>query len=99
MPSPAERAGDLSAIARTIVDPLTGQPFLNNQIPASRISPATQKLLSLFPLPNQAGDVQNFHSVTTTTSDLDDINIARADFPELAWRHATGAEPLMHAHG
>lgn len=26
--------------------------------------------------------------------DLDDIGIARVDFPELAWRHATGAEPL-----
>jgi uncharacterized protein YjiS (DUF1127 family) len=26
--------------------------------------------------------------------DLDDINIARADSPELAWRHAIGAEPL-----
>ncbi len=31
--------------------------------------------------------------------DLDDINIARADFPELAWRHATGAEPLARLHG
>ena len=26
--------------------------------------------------------------------DLDDLGIARADFPQLAWRHATGAEPL-----
>lgn len=26
--------------------------------------------------------------------DLDDIGIARVDFPELAWRHAIGAEPL-----
>ena len=26
--------------------------------------------------------------------DLDDIGVARADFPELAWRHATGAVPL-----
>ena len=26
--------------------------------------------------------------------DLDNIGIARGDFPELAWRHATGAEPL-----
>ena len=26
--------------------------------------------------------------------DLDDLNIARVDFPELAWRHATGAVPL-----
>ena len=29
--------------------------------------------------------------------ELDDINIARVDFPELAWRHATGAEPLSPA--
>ena len=27
--------------------------------------------------------------------DLDDLNIARVDFPELAWRHATGAVPLQ----
>ena len=26
--------------------------------------------------------------------DLDDLGIARVDFPALAWRHATGAEPL-----
>ena len=26
--------------------------------------------------------------------DLDDLGIARSDFPALAWRHATGAEPL-----
>ena len=26
--------------------------------------------------------------------DLDDIDVAQVDFPELAWRHATGAEPL-----
>ncbi len=30
--------------------------------------------------------------------DLDDIDVARADFPELAWRHATGAEPLTRPH-
>ena len=29
--------------------------------------------------------------------DLDDLNLARADFPELAWRHATGAEPLARS--
>jgi uncharacterized protein YjiS (DUF1127 family) len=26
--------------------------------------------------------------------DLDDIGITRRDFPALAWRHVTGAEPL-----
>ena len=30
--------------------------------------------------------------------DLDDIDIARIDFPELAWRHATGAEPLQRPY-
>ena len=29
--------------------------------------------------------------------DLDDIGLARVDFPELAWRHATGAEPLIRS--
>jgi uncharacterized protein YjiS (DUF1127 family) len=29
--------------------------------------------------------------------DLDDLNLARVDFPELAWRHATGAEPLARS--
>ena len=30
--------------------------------------------------------------------DLDDIDLARIDFPELAWRHATGAAPLMRPY-
>jgi uncharacterized protein YjiS (DUF1127 family) len=31
--------------------------------------------------------------------DLDDIGVARGDFPALAWRHATGAEPLARPRG
>jgi uncharacterized protein YjiS (DUF1127 family) len=27
--------------------------------------------------------------------DLDDLDLARIDFPELAWRHATGAAPIL----
>jgi uncharacterized protein YjiS (DUF1127 family) len=30
--------------------------------------------------------------------DLEDIGIARVDFPELAWRHATGAAPRLRPH-
>ncbi len=30
--------------------------------------------------------------------DLDDLDIARVDFPELARRHAAGAEPLARLH-
>ena len=31
--------------------------------------------------------------------DLDDLGLARIDFPALAWRHATGAAPLARPHG
>ena len=30
--------------------------------------------------------------------DLDDLDLARIDFPELAWRHATGAEPVTRPY-
>ena len=30
--------------------------------------------------------------------DLDDLGLARIDFPELAWRHAIGAPPLMRPY-
>src|SRR5205085_7969850 len=51
VPTGAERAGDLSAIGRAVIDPATGQPFPNNQIPASRLDPAAQRLLGVMPLP------------------------------------------------
>src|SRR5439155_10291717 len=53
----------------------TDLPFAGSRIPASQLDPAAQHLLSLFPLPNQPGERQNFHFVTTTTSRLDDVNI------------------------
>jgi hypothetical protein len=74
VPTPAERGGDLSAVAKTLVDPVTGVPFLNNQLPGARLDPAAQKLLSLFPVPNEDGAL-NFHTVGTTTSQLDDVNV------------------------
>ena len=52
MPTAAERGGQL---AQTAIDPTTGAPFANNQIPASRIAPAARALLGLYPLPNFTG--------------------------------------------
>lgn len=52
VPTAAERNGDFSN-APTIKDPLTGQPFPNNIIPSSRVSPIAQAYLNLaIPLPN-----------------------------------------------
>ncbi len=50
--TPAQRRGDFSSLSRKLVDPLTKIPFLGNIIPAARINPATNKLLSLIPVSN-----------------------------------------------
>ena len=47
-----ERAG---RFAGTIRDPLTGQPFPNNTIPADRIDPVAARIMSMVPLPNATG--------------------------------------------
>ena len=52
VPTQAQRNGDYSALSTAIRDPNSGNPFPQNMIPASRIDPNGQKLLSVFPLPN-----------------------------------------------
>jgi outer membrane receptor protein involved in Fe transport len=73
--SEAQRAGNFGATA--IRDPLTGQPFPNNTIPANRISPAAARLLADFvPLPNSAG---NRYIVSPTIEDVRDQFGGRVD--------------------
>jgi outer membrane receptor protein involved in Fe transport len=48
----AERNGVFSGAIR---DPLTGQPFPNNTIPADRIDPVAARVMALVPLPNTTG--------------------------------------------
>ncbi len=54
VPLPAFRNGDFSGLKGAVVkNPFTGQPFPNNQIPSSLISPVSQKVQDYFyPLPN-----------------------------------------------
>ena len=49
VPTPAERGGVFSS---TIMDPMTGEPFPNNTIPANRIAPQSKLLGDLWPSPN-----------------------------------------------
>ena len=73
--SEAQRAGNFGATA--IRDPLTGQPFPNNTIPANRISPIASKLLTDFvPLPNSPG---NRYIISPTVNDVRDQFGARFD--------------------
>jgi hypothetical protein len=65
--SEPQRAGDFSALSTSIRDPLTGQPFPGNIIPATRIAPASAQLLRDFvPLPNSPG---NRYIVSPTIKD------------------------------
>ena len=52
VPTAAQRAGNLSGTS-VAMDPLTNQPFPNNQIPQTRLDPVMAKFLNqLVPLPN-----------------------------------------------
>ncbi len=54
VPTQAMRNGDFSGTTIVLRDPLTGQPFPGNVIPAARIDPAATNVLNFFyPLPNQ----------------------------------------------
>jgi hypothetical protein len=61
MPTEAERRGDFSqsyvygnpSQKVTIVDPITGQPFPNNIVPADRIDKNMQALMNMYPTPNR----------------------------------------------
>jgi hypothetical protein len=44
----------------TITDPLTGEPFQNNQVPTDRISPVLHTILSYYPAPNISQYGANF---------------------------------------
>jgi hypothetical protein len=64
--SAAERVGNFSDILpKTIKDPLTGQPFPGNIIPANRLSPQAQFLIPYMPEPNLIQGT-TFRSVSTS---------------------------------
>jgi hypothetical protein len=78
VPTAAERTGDLSVISTPIYDPFSGSsstglrtPLPNNQIPASRIDPISQKLLAYWPTPNQPGTGANFIVPVQLQNDYD----------------------------
>lgn len=53
VPTERQRRGDFSEFPSVVIrDPLTGQPFPGNVIPADRIDANARALLSVFPLPN-----------------------------------------------
>lgn len=70
VPTQAFRNGDFSAWPQQLYDPatterlpdgtITRQPFPGNQIPANRIDPTSRRILELVPLPDLAGNFNNY---------------------------------------
>jgi len=77
----AQRAGDFSGTGTTIYDPSTGNangtgrtPFLNNQIPMSRIDPAAATMAALLPQPNQSVFPNNYLATGTYSLTRDNVD-------------------------
>ncbi len=82
VPTQAERNGDFSGLTTAsgqpviVTNPLTGQPFPGNAIPASYpISPAVKSLLTLIPLPNSPGLKNNYQLIGANPSDADNLQV------------------------
>ena len=81
VPTVVERGGDFSGVAGVqLINPNNGQPIPGNNLQNAglTINPAAQGLLQYIPLPNvnnTAPDAPNFHFVTSTLNDSDDLNI------------------------
>jgi hypothetical protein len=54
VPTAAMRAGNFAGLT-TLIDPLSGLPFANNQVPANRIDSRATTLINKIPLPNAPG--------------------------------------------
>ena len=80
VPTPDMRAGNLNELTGRygqVVDPLSGQPFPNNTIPASRINPVSASLLQnyLTQLPNSATAGANYLQQTSTPGNTNGYDI------------------------
>ena len=80
VPTMLMRQGNFTEVRDVIYDPVTGQPFPGNVIPANRINPISRVIANdIYPAPNQPGLVNNHieNLVLTQTVNAGD---ARVDY-------------------
>ena len=75
-PLSEQLAGNFSSLpAGAIIDPLTGQPFPNNQIPEARMSAVAKRYRTFFPSPNRNVPGANYITEKKQVNDFDQFNI------------------------
>src|SRR5579862_3105793 len=89
VPTPAMFGGDFSQLGTTIYNPSTKTPFQGNMIPASLISPISQKLLKYYNAATLPGLTNNYVQNNGSPFDRDGF-VLRMDFIESAKSQWTG---------
>jgi hypothetical protein len=95
VPSQAFLSGNFSALATPIRDPLTGQAFPGNIIPATRFSKFANILAPTIPAPNSAGA----NNYTVIRNFIDDANTATARADQTLSRNHGLFERFMYYKG
>ncbi len=78
VPTAGQRRGDFSGDGNNVIyDPLTGEPFPGNVIPADRFSPLARSFINLYPDPNQDGLINNYlvNPATITSANQGDLRL------------------------
>jgi hypothetical protein len=68
LPEMPYRNGDFSTLGQPISDPLTGEPFPGNIIPAERIDPNAKAYTALYPATNYSDEIGNNYTVIRPSS-------------------------------
>lgn len=72
IPTLRMRSGDFGELSRRVNDPAAGgAQFPNNQIPASRLDPVSQRLIALYPNPLNANLAANYTYLSPRIQDVD----------------------------
>lgn len=110
VPTAAERNGNLNDLALpngVLIDPLTGLPFANNTIPASRLNATALTLLNdYYPLPNVTGNgsynYENLQAIPSSSNGFDGridqvINSKQQVYARFNWKNLSSniANPLL----
>ncbi|MGH9325404.1 MAG: TonB-dependent receptor domain-containing protein [Terriglobia bacterium] len=69
VPTPAERAGDFSAVSTPLINPATGAAFPSNFISPTLFSPPAVKMLQYIPPPNGPGNQITFTGPSLVEND------------------------------
>ena len=99
VPTDAQKQGQFSSL---ILDPATGAPFPENQMPQPRLDPVARKLLPFWPSPNTPGPLNYTSPDSTANFDnpqlISRLDIKTSDSSRWAGRFIWDSSPQVSTH-